>query len=47
MCLGIPGEVIEVIPEQPELARVQVSGVRWVTSIGLLAGDPPRPGNGR
>jgi len=44
MCLGIPGEVIEVIAEQPELARVQVSGVRRVINIGLLADDPPRPG---
>ena len=44
MCLGIPGEVIEVISEQPELARVEVSGVRRVINIGLLADDPPRPG---
>ncbi len=45
MCLGIPGEVIEVISEQPELARVEVSGVRRVINVGLLADDPPRPGD--
>ena len=35
MCLGIPGEVIEVLPDQPDLARVDVSGVRRVVNIGL------------
>ena len=43
MCLGIPGEVIELL-EQPDLARVDVSGVRRVINIGLLADDPPVPG---
>ena len=43
MCLGIPGEVIELL-EQPDLARVDVSGVRRVINIGLLADDPPGPG---
>jgi hydrogenase expression/formation protein HypC len=44
MCLGIPGEVIEVLPEQPDLARVDVSGVRRVINIGLLSDEPPVPG---
>ena len=44
MCLGIPGELIEVLPDQPDLARVDVSGVRRVVNIGLLAEDPPAPG---
>jgi hydrogenase expression/formation protein HypC len=44
MCLGIPGEVIELLPEQPDLARVDVSGVKRVINIGLLADDPPDPG---
>ena len=43
MCLGIPGEVIELL-EQPDLARVDVSGVRRVINIGLLADDLPAPG---
>jgi hydrogenase expression/formation protein HypC len=43
MCLGIPGEVIELL-EQPDLARVDVSGVRRVINIGLLADDLPVPG---
>ena len=44
MCLGIPGEVIERLPDQPDLARVDVSGVRRVINIGLLSDDPPEPG---
>jgi hydrogenase expression/formation protein HypC len=44
MCLGIPGEVIAVLPDQPDLARVDVSGVRRVINIGLLEDDPPVPG---
>ncbi|MBO0808973.1 MAG: HypC/HybG/HupF family hydrogenase formation chaperone [Actinobacteria bacterium] len=44
MCLGIPGEVIERLPEQPDLARVNVSGVRRVINVGLLTDDPPEPG---
>jgi len=44
MCLGIPGEVIELHPEQPDLAKVNVSGVRRMINIGLLCDDPPVPG---
>ena len=36
MCLGIPGEVIEFLPDQPDLAWEDVSGVRRVINIGLL-----------
>ena len=44
MCLGIPGEVIELHPEQRDLAKVNVSGVRRMINIGLLSDDPPVPG---
>ncbi|MBV9380766.1 MAG: HypC/HybG/HupF family hydrogenase formation chaperone [Streptosporangiaceae bacterium] len=44
MCLGIPGEVIEIHPEQRDLAKVNVSGVRRMVNIGLLCDDPPAPG---
>jgi hydrogenase expression/formation protein HypC len=39
-----PGEVIEFLPDQPDLARVDVSGVRRVINVGLLADDMPEPG---
>ncbi|MGH3940508.1 MAG: HypC/HybG/HupF family hydrogenase formation chaperone [Pseudonocardiaceae bacterium] len=45
MCLGIPGEVIELMPEHPDLARVDVSGVKRAINIGLLTDDPPVPGD--
>lgn len=44
MCLGIPGEIIELHAEQPDLAKVDVTGVRRLINVGLLADDPPVPG---
>ena len=44
MCLGIPGEVIEIRADQPDLAKVDVSGVKRLINIGLLSDDPPKPG---
>jgi hydrogenase expression/formation protein HypC len=45
MCLGIPGEVIELLADQPDLARVDVSGVRRVINIGLLEDEIVGPGD--
>jgi hydrogenase expression/formation protein HypC len=39
MCLGIPGEVIEFLPDHKDLARVDVSGVRRVINVGLLVDE--------
>jgi hydrogenase expression/formation protein HypC len=44
MCLGIPGELIEFLPDHRDLARVDVSGVRRVINVGLLADDMPAVG---
>ena len=44
MCLGIPGEIIEIRADQPDLAKVDVSGVKRLINIGLLSDDPPKPG---
>jgi hydrogenase expression/formation protein HypC len=44
VCLGIPGEVIEISTDHPDLAKVDVSGVKRLINIGLLADDPPKPG---
>lgn len=38
MCLGIPGEVVEISAERPDLATVDVGGVRRSVNIGLLDG---------
>jgi len=45
VCLGIPGEVIEFVPDQPDLARVAVSGVKRVINIGLLADEKVEAGD--
>ncbi|SDX98744.1 Hydrogenase maturation protein HypC [Amycolatopsis xylanica] len=45
MCLGIPGEIIEISSERPDLAKVSVSGVKRTINIGLLEDDPPVPGD--
>jgi hydrogenase expression/formation protein HypC len=45
MCLGIPGEVIEIIAERPDLAKVDVSGVKRAINIGLLADEEIGPGD--
>jgi hydrogenase expression/formation protein HypC len=45
VCLGIPGQVVELMPDRPDLAQVEVSGVRRAINIGLLVDDPPFPGD--
>jgi hydrogenase expression/formation protein HypC len=45
MCLGIPGEIIEIHDDRPDLATVDVSGVRRAINIGLLEGEDVRPGD--
>ena len=45
MCLGIPGEVVELYPDRPDLAKVDVSGVRRAINIGLLEGEEVGPGD--
>jgi hydrogenase expression/formation protein HypC len=44
VCLGILGEIVEINPDQPDLAKVDVSGVKRLINIGLLSDDPPKPG---
>ena len=36
MCLAIPGQIVELIDEPNQLARVDVVGVRRTVNIGLL-----------
>ena len=36
MCLGIPGEVVELVDDNPHLAKVEITGVRRTINIGLL-----------
>ncbi|MDN3355745.1 HypC/HybG/HupF family hydrogenase formation chaperone [Actinomadura sp. DC4] len=36
---------MEILPDQPDLAKVDVSGVRRNINIGLITDDDPRPGD--
>ena len=45
MCLGIPGEVVELMDDRPDLAKVDVSGVRRAINIGLLENERLEPGD--
>ncbi|GLW64910.1 hydrogenase assembly protein HupF [Actinomadura rubrobrunea] len=45
MCLGIPGEIVEILPGRTDLARVEVAGVRRAINIGLLGEGAVRPGD--
>jgi hydrogenase expression/formation protein HypC len=45
MCLGIPGEIVEVMADGGELAVVDVAGVRRPINIGLLPPGEIRKGD--
>ena len=45
MCLGIPGEVVDLRTDHPDLAKVDVNGVRRTINIGLLADEDVRCGD--
>lgn len=38
MCLGIPAQVVELIDDSLQLAKVDVSGVRRTVNVALLGG---------
>jgi hydrogenase expression/formation protein HypC len=45
MCLGIPGQVVEMLAGYgDQLALVDVEGARRKVNIGMLDGDPPAAG---
>jgi hydrogenase expression/formation protein HypC len=45
MCLGIPGQIIEIVDETFQIAKVDVSGVKRGVSIALLASEGVAPGD--
>jgi hydrogenase expression/formation protein HypC len=47
MCLGIPGQIVEVPDRQAGLATVDISGVRRSVSIALVdePAEPVEPGD--
>nr|WP_307568342.1 HypC/HybG/HupF family hydrogenase formation chaperone [Streptosporangium lutulentum] len=45
MCLGIPGEIVEILSDRPDLAMVDVCGVKRAINIGLLEDESVLPGD--
>lgn len=45
MCLGVPGRVVELSYGHPDLARVDVSGVRRAVNVALLSDEPLATGD--
>ncbi|HUJ82647.1 MAG TPA: HypC/HybG/HupF family hydrogenase formation chaperone [Candidatus Acidoferrales bacterium] len=45
MCLAIPGKIVELFPEERNLALVEVAGVRRRVDLGLLEEDRPVMGD--
>ena len=46
MCLGIPGQIVELVDFHHHIAKAEVSGVRRNVNIGLLAEGPDAVGVG-
>ena len=45
MCLAIPGQVVELFPDQPHTAVIDVVGVRRRVDLGLLQDNLPVQGD--
>ncbi len=45
MCLGIPGQIVEIVDETFQIAKVDVSGVKRGVSIALLSSEVVAPGD--
>jgi len=45
MCLGIPGQIIDIVDDANSIAKVDVSGVKRNVSIALVRPDGIAPGD--
>ena len=45
MCLGIPGQIVEIVDEANQLARVDVSGVKRNVNVALVRSEGIAPGD--
>ena len=36
MCLGIPGQIIDIVDDENSIAKVEVSGVKRNVSVALV-----------
>ena len=45
MCLGIPGQIIEIVDDANNIAKVEVSGVKRNVSVALVRPEGIAPGD--
>lgn len=45
MCLGIPGQIVEIVDDANNIAKVDVSGVRRNVSVALVRPEGIEPGD--
>jgi hydrogenase expression/formation protein HypC len=45
MCLGIPGQIIDIVDDANSIAKVDVSGVKRNVSVALVRPDGIGPGD--
>ncbi len=45
MCLGIPGQIVEIVDPETNIAKADVAGVKRSVNIGLVAPDGIEPGD--
>ncbi len=45
MCLGIPGQIIDIVDDANSIAKVDVSGVKRNVNIALVRSDGIAPGD--
>ncbi|MGH2494560.1 MAG: HypC/HybG/HupF family hydrogenase formation chaperone [Ktedonobacteraceae bacterium] len=45
MCLGIPGQIVDIVDDANSIAKVDVSGVRRNVSVALVRPDGIAPGD--
>jgi hydrogenase expression/formation protein HypC len=45
MCLAIPGRIVDISPDQPNTAVVEVFGLRRKVDLGLMRDNPPLAGD--
>ncbi len=45
MCLGIPGQIIDIVDDANSIAKVNVSGVKRNVSVALVRPDGIGPGD--
>jgi hydrogenase expression/formation protein HypC len=45
MCLGIPGRIVDLPADRPEIARVEVDGRLREVNVMLLEDAAPQPGD--